>query len=105
MVARLVPLGAGPTISLDYPIVLVGRHADCDVRIDSPKVSRRHCCVAQVDGKLVIRDLGSTNGEHVNGNRVQEAELAVHDEVAIGHLRYQVVVDKPSTAGIATAAS
>jgi len=37
MAVRLVPVEDGPPINLDRPIVFVGRHADCDVRIDSKK--------------------------------------------------------------------
>jgi pSer/pThr/pTyr-binding forkhead associated (FHA) protein len=84
-------MGEGPTIPLDRPIVLIGRHPDCDVRIDSHKISRRHCCLVQTEDKLVLRDLGSTNGIYWNGQRVEEAILAPDDEVQIGHLHYQVV--------------
>jgi pSer/pThr/pTyr-binding forkhead associated (FHA) protein len=93
MPVRLVPLDDGPPISLDRPIVFVGRHADCDIRIDSKKISRRHCCIIQLQDKLVIRDLGSTNGIYCNGQRVEEAVLTPQDEVQIANIRYQVVVN------------
>jgi pSer/pThr/pTyr-binding forkhead associated (FHA) protein len=93
MVVRLVPIEDGPLISLDRPIVFVGRHADCDVRIDSKKISRRHCCIIQLENRLVIRDLGSTNGIYCNGQRVEEAELTAHDEVQIANIRYKIVVN------------
>ena len=93
MLARLVPLEEGPLISLDRPIILIGRDADCDVRIDSRKVSRRHCCVLLLEDKLVIRDLGSTNGVRQNGKKIQEGTLHPNDEIVLGHLRYQVVVE------------
>jgi pSer/pThr/pTyr-binding forkhead associated (FHA) protein len=93
MAVRLVPVGEGSPISLDRPIMFVGRHIDCDIRIDSKKISRRHCCLIQLDDKLVIRDLGSTNGVYCNGQRVEEAMLSPHDEVQIGNLRYRVCVN------------
>src|SRR5579872_1907583 len=62
MPAQLVALHDGPSILLDKPILLLGRHPECDIQIDSRKISRRHCCIAQVDDFLVVRDLGSTNG-------------------------------------------
>ena len=99
MPARLVPLGDGPPIPLDRPIVFVGRHTDCDVRIDSRKISRRHCCIVQFQDKLVIRDLGSTNGVYCNGQRVEEAVLAPQDEVQIANVRYQVLSSEPTPAG------
>ena len=91
MSIRLEPLGEGPPIPLDRPIVFIGRHADCDIRIDSKKISRRHCCIVQLHDKLVIRDLGSTNGIYFNGQRVEEAVLAMQDEVQIANMRYQVI--------------
>lgn len=91
MPIHLEPLGEGPPIPLDRPIVFIGRHADCDIRIDSKKISRRHCCIVQLHDKLVVRDLGSTNGIYFNGQRVEEAVLAMQDEVQIANLRYQVI--------------
>ncbi len=98
MAIRLEPLGEGPLIPLDRPIVFVGRHADCDVRIESKKISRRHCCIVQLEDKLVIRDLGSTNGIYFNGQRVEEAVIAVQDELQIANLHYQVVKGEPTPA-------
>jgi hypothetical protein len=90
MPPQLLALGEGPNIPLDRPIVLVGRHQECDVQIASRKISRRHCCIAQVSNYLVVRDLGSTNGVRVNGTRVIEAALQAGDELVIGNMRYTV---------------
>jgi pSer/pThr/pTyr-binding forkhead associated (FHA) protein len=60
MPAQLVALSEGPNILLDKPVLLLGRHPECDIQIDSRKISRRHCCIAQVEDHLVVRDLGST---------------------------------------------
>src|SRR5437763_12470919 len=98
MSARLVPLTAGgaPIIAVQRPVLLIGRHPECDVRIDLPRVSRRHCCLAQVYDRLVIRDLGSRNGLRVNGRLVDEAELHPGDEVAIGPLIFRLEADVPA---------
>src|SRR4051794_34945662 len=100
MSARLLPLkpgpGAPPVILLQRPVLLVGRHPECDVRIDLPKVSRRHCCLALAYERVVIRDLGSRNGLRVNGRVVDEAQLSHGDEVAIGPLIFRV--EDPETA-------
>src|ERR1700737_4412167 len=93
MPAQLVALSDGPNILLDKPILLLGRHPECDVQIDSRKISRRHCCIAQVSDYLVVRDLGSTNGVRINGVRVLEGRLAAGDELTIGTYRYKVVWD------------
>lgn len=100
MPAQLLPLTDGPSISLDKPILLLGRHPECDIQIDSRKVSRRHCCIAQVNDYLVVRDLDSTNGIRINGTRVQEGQLRPGDELTIGSFRYRVSwseLDRPLT--------
>lgn len=99
MPAQLLALTDGPSILLDKPILLLGRHGECDVQLNSRKVSRRHCCVAQVRDYLVVRDLGSTNGVRVNGHRVVEGTLRSGDELTIGNFRYQVYLEAPSSSG------
>jgi hypothetical protein len=88
--AQLVALSDGPNILLDKPILLIGRHQECDIQIPSRKISRKHCCIAQVEDHFVIRDLCSTNGIRINGNRVNEGELKAGDELTIGSFRYQI---------------
>jgi pSer/pThr/pTyr-binding forkhead associated (FHA) protein len=93
MPAQLVALTDGLSILLDKPILLLGRHPECDIQIDSRKVSRRHCCIAQVHDHLVVRDLGSTNGVRINGVRVVEGRIKSGDELTIGSQRYQVQLE------------
>jgi predicted component of type VI protein secretion system len=88
--AQLLALSEGPNILLDKPIMLIGRHQECDIQIPSRKVSRKHCCIAQVNDHFVVRDLCSTNGIRVNGVRVNEGQLKSGDEFTIGNFRYQV---------------
>jgi predicted component of type VI protein secretion system len=90
MPAHLVALNDGPSILVDKPILLIGRHPECDIQIDSRKISRRHCCIAQVNDYLVVRDLDSTNGIRINGVRVIEGKLRTGDELTVGNHRYQV---------------
>ena len=90
MPAQLVALNDGPNILIDKPILLLGRHPECDIQIDSRKISRRHCCIAQVDDYLVVRDLDSTNGIRINGVRVIEGRLRTGDEFTVGSTRYRV---------------
>ena len=87
---HLLALTEGPNIPLDKPIVLIGRHQECDIQIPSRKISRRHCCIAQIADHLVVRDLGSTNGIRINGVKVVEGNLQAEDELTIGNARYQL---------------
>lgn len=93
MAAHLLSLTDGPSILVDKPILLFGRHQECDVNLNSKKVSRKHCVLAQVDGYLVVRDLGSTNGIRINGVRVAEGRLLPGDELQIGNFCYQICGD------------
>jgi predicted component of type VI protein secretion system len=96
MPTQLLALTDGPSILLDKPILLLGRHGECDVQLNSRKVSRRHCCIAQVNDYLVVRDLGSTNGIRINGQRVGEGQLRAGDELTVGNFRYQVYLEGSS---------
>ncbi len=97
MLATLKTLAAGPDLRLDKPVMLLGRHEECDVQLNSAKVSRRHCIIAAVDDRLVIRDLGSTNGVRINGTRHDEGELHHGDELVIGNFRYRVSIGAEPT--------
>lgn len=90
MPTRLVALDEGPDIPLDRTMVVVGRHPQCDARLDSLRVSRHHCCMTQDNGEVVVRDLGSTNGVRINGQRVEVGRLRPGDELSIAHIRYRL---------------
>ena len=87
----LLSLAEGPGVLVDKPILLFGRHAECDVLLNSKKISRRHCCLAQVSDHLVVRDLGSTNGVKINGKRVTEGRLDSGDELTVGNYLFRVI--------------
>ncbi len=91
MAICLTPQQDGKPIKLDKAILLIGRHPSCDiVLLTSRKVSRMHCCIAQAGERLLIRDLGSTNGVTVNGERIEETEIRLGDDVMIGDLEFFV---------------
>lgn len=93
MPVRLVSAASGKTIKLDKPVVLIGRNPDCDVVLTkSRKVSRAHCLVACVNNRIVVRDLGSTNGVWINGQRVErESRVRLGDELSVADVRYHLV--------------
>jgi pSer/pThr/pTyr-binding forkhead associated (FHA) protein len=90
MLLRLVSLDGHTDIPLDRAMVVVGRDRRCDVRIDSCRVSRRHCCLVSGGGAVLVRDLGSTNGTRINGRRVEAGVLHPGDELSIARCRYHL---------------
>lgn len=77
----------GTSIPLDADAVLVVGRKRAELLIDDPLVSGRHCQFSWRDGKVVLKDLGSTNGTMVDGRLVHEQELRAGAEVAIGSSR------------------
>jgi pSer/pThr/pTyr-binding forkhead associated (FHA) protein len=69
--------------------MLIGRARDANIQLHDPEVSRRHCEIDEVEGVLVVRDLGSTNGTRVNGSPVMESPLMPGDELAVGMSSFQ----------------
>src|SRR3954468_19615536 len=90
MRAQLVPLDGGPSIEVVKDLTLVGRKEDCDLRLDHKSVSKMHCVIVKTDGLLLLRDLGSTNGTRVNGQRVRRAALLPNDQLTIAHFKFRV---------------
>src|SRR4051812_28967924 len=74
--------------------VTIGRTRGCDIQIALGIVSRRHCEVSIDEGKVQLRDLGSSNGCFVNNKRVQQSELRAGDTLTIGPVVFTVVIDE-----------
>src|SRR5580658_254064 len=90
MRARLVSLDDAPSVDLVKDLILVGRDEDCDIRLDHKSISKIHCVIVKTDGLLLLRDLGSTNGTRVNGQRIRRAALLPNDTLAVATRRFQV---------------
>lgn len=91
MLAQLIPLDGAPPIELTGDITLVGRKPGlCDLVLDRGSVSKMHCLIVKTDGLLFIRDLGSTNGTKVNGQKVTRGALLPGDELAFASSKFRV---------------
>jgi pSer/pThr/pTyr-binding forkhead associated (FHA) protein len=73
----------------------IGRSTGADFILDAALVSRVHCqLLALGDGALEVRDLESTNGTYVNGNRVERARLSPGDRVQVGRVELVALRDE-----------
>jgi pSer/pThr/pTyr-binding forkhead associated (FHA) protein len=91
MQAKLVPVDGGEPIAITRDVTVVGRSRSlCDLVIDQNSISKLQCLIARTDGLLFIRDLGSTNGTKVNGQRVTRGALLPGDELAFASIKFRV---------------
>jgi pSer/pThr/pTyr-binding forkhead associated (FHA) protein len=68
---------------------LIGRGADCDLRLRESAISRHHCLLRIRPGEVTISDLGSANGTFVNGQRIRSQATVINgDELGIGECRF-----------------
>ena len=78
--------------------VVVGRAPTSDFPIIDPTISRRHAQILRQDDRILVRDLGSSNGTYVNGERVESVELKAGDIVTFGKVKFRLEeVDRRST--------
>jgi len=93
---ELVPVGGGDPIPLIRPVLVLGRRETCDIPLRFPNISGQHAELNFRNGYWYIKDLNSTNGIKVNGNRVQEKVLHPKDEISIGKRVYTIQYELPA---------
>jgi pSer/pThr/pTyr-binding forkhead associated (FHA) protein len=72
-------------VSLDeQDRVIIGRDENCALFIDAPNVSRHHADVRKKGNSFILKDLGSTNGTFVGGNKIQQHMLQDGEVFRIG---------------------
>jgi pSer/pThr/pTyr-binding forkhead associated (FHA) protein len=93
-------MAGGTPIAITKDLIVVGRKPECDLRLDHKSVSKMHCVIVKTDGLLLLRDLGSTNGTRVNGQRVRRAALLPNDQLSIASFKFRVFLgpDAPNPA-------
>ena len=87
-VSLVVASGAheGKVIPLTGAQFLIGRDQQCNLRPASPAISKLHCAVLIRDGKVHVKDFGSTNGTLVNGALIQATEISIELGTAMARL-------------------
>jgi predicted component of type VI protein secretion system len=99
MKAELVPDNGDPPIPITRDLTVIGRRDYCDVVIHHASLSKRHCVLVKTDGLLVLRDLASTNGTKVKGQRVRWAALLPDDRVTLGSYKLRVYLGPDDAPG------
>lgn len=85
---------SGMTLNGMIPCVL-GRK-DADIIVDDPMVSKRHAAVQNINGKILLVDLSSTNGTTLNNQPISQAALKQGDRIGIGQTVLLVETINPS---------
>jgi len=88
---KLVVIGGATEndeIKLELPAV-VGRAHDTTIPLPHRLVSRHHCELFERDGRLIVRDLGSTNGTFVGSERITESDLEHEQLLTIGTVTFR----------------
>jgi predicted component of type VI protein secretion system len=85
----------GKAIPIVTPQFVIGRDPACQLRPASQAVSKQHCAVLIRDGKVFVRDMGSTNGTVVNDATLkdEEREVRPNDSLKVGPLDFTIRIE------------
>ncbi len=105
--SKLVALSeglTGRTYELKVDKTTIGRLEDNSVQIAEPSVSSHHCEVHLKGSDVFIKDLNSTNGTIINGEKISEASLKPGQLLRLGNVEFRLEADSATTAAAAGAA-
>lgn len=99
--AKLVLLQDG--VALPYELTaaetVLGRHPECTIVVESNMVSRRHARVLREGTSFFVEDMGSGNGTHVNGDKIEgKLPLKNEDRIKLGPVLFRFEADAPVAA-------
>src|SRR5512140_2639476 len=99
--AKLVLLSAGMTgrtHELKVEKTTIGRVDDNTFQIAEPSVSSHHCEVLLQGNDVVVRDLNSTNGTYINGQKITESPIKPGQILRLGQIEMRLETDTPAPA-------
>ena len=87
----------GRDIPLPSTIFVIGRGQQCHLRPHCRLVSKLHCAIARWAGKVVVRDLKSSNGTYINNHRIEgEVRVIDGDVLRVGSLEFAFFIRDPA---------
>ncbi|MCX8089330.1 MAG: FHA domain-containing protein [Verrucomicrobiae bacterium] len=104
--AKLVILTEGMTgrsHELTAEKTTIGRLEDNTFTIGDPSVSSHHCEVLLRGSEVIVRDLNSTNGTYINGERITEAPLKPGQILRLGQVELRLEAEAPPAPAAAAA--
>ena len=87
---------SGRIFPVDKPLVVLGR-ADSDIVINDPEISRQHASIEVHGAKVVLKDLGSTNGTFINDVKITQAEIENRAEFRVGGTVLMLIMTQAET--------
>jgi predicted Zn finger-like uncharacterized protein len=84
---------SGKMFRIERPSIVIGR-GEGDIQIDDAEVSRRHLRLTVHGTRVVLHDLGSTNGTFVEETKISEAALENRAEFRVGATRLMLILSE-----------
>ena len=80
----LIHDGSPRQIPLDEGTITLGRSRSCNVQLEDPVLSRQHCAITVDEGRVVVADLGSSNGTFVQGDLIEVQTVEQGEVIELG---------------------
>lgn len=84
----------GDSIVRSFPFekerIVIGRSGECDLILNDPLVSRKHCVLKREGDNIFIEDAKSKNGTFLNGKKIQVSKVEIGDEIGVGFFRIEL---------------
>ena len=86
---------SGKMYRVERPSIVIGR-GEGDIQLDDAEVSRRHVRLTVHDTRVVLHDLGSTNGTFVEETKISESAIENRAEFRVGATRLMLILSEES---------
>ncbi|MCD0457950.1 EAL domain-containing protein [Roseiconus lacunae] len=78
------------TFDLPNRTVVIGRSGEADLTVAAKGISKRHAQISFLEGEMLVKDLGSTNGTYLNGHRIDCSTVVAGDLIQFANALYKV---------------